>query len=166
MTDRQKMIAVERMRADQTGIENKHFKRDQLVELLVDPKTWLMFLLNIWISVPNGGLTNFAPLIIKGLGISSQRSVLLTMPCGIMQTVSSYVCNFGVFLCLKYLPGKPCRVAFILFGLIVSLIASVFLYTLPIGNLHGRLAALYMSYFYLGPYIVSLGLNTANTVSP
>lgn len=43
------------------------------------------------------------------------------------------------------------------------MIAAVFLYTLPVTNYNGRLAALYMSYFYLGPYIVSLGLVTANT---
>jgi MFS transporter, ACS family, allantoate permease len=43
------------------------------------------------------------------------------------------------------------------------MISAIFLYTLPLTNLNGRLAALYMSYFYLGPYIVSLGINTANT---
>jgi ACS family allantoate permease-like MFS transporter len=49
------------------------------------------------------------------------------------------------------------------FGIVVGMIAAVFLYALPLGNLQGRLAALYCSYFYLGPYIVSLGINTANT---
>jgi hypothetical protein len=43
------------------------------------------------------------------------------------------------------------------------MIAAVFLYVLPLNNLYGRLGALYMSYFYLGPYIVALGMNTANT---
>jgi MFS family permease len=79
ITERQKAIVVEKMRADQTGIENKTFKREQMIEALLDPKTWLMFLFNIWISIPNGGMTNFTPLIIKGLGYTSQRSVLLTM---------------------------------------------------------------------------------------
>ena len=48
-------------------------------------------------------------------------------------------------------------------GIVVGLIASVCLYVLPLTDFNGRLAALYMSYFYLGPYIVALGLNTANT---
>lgn len=28
-----------------------------MIEDFMDPKTWLMFLFNIWISIPNGGLT-------------------------------------------------------------------------------------------------------------
>lgn len=69
----------------------------------------------------------------------------------------------GVFLCAKYFPQKQLRVAWVVFGIIVGMISAIFLYTLPTTNLNGRLAALYMSYFYLGPYIVSLGINTANT---
>lgn len=42
------------------------------------------------------------------------------------------------------------------------MIASVFLYTLPLDNTKGRLAALWMAKFFLGPYIVSLALNVAN----
>ncbi|KIV99835.1 uncharacterized protein PV09_08504 [Verruconis gallopava] len=163
ISEREKAIAIDRVRADQTGVENKTFKKEQMIEAFTDPKTWLMILFNLWISIPNGGLTNFAPLIIKGLGYNSQRSVLLTMPTGIMQTMSSYICNGGVFLVARYLPGKQLRTAFVLFGIIVGMISAVFLYTLPLTNYNGRLAALYMSYFYLGPYIVALGMNTANT---
>jgi len=122
-----------------------------------------MFLFNIWISIPNGGLTNFSPLIVKGLGYSSQRSALLTIPNGVVQTASSYMCNGGVFLAAKYLPQYHFRGVFIMFGIIVGLIAAVFLYTLPLDALHSRLAALYMSFFYLGPYIVGLSLVGANT---
>lgn len=56
--ERQKAIAIDRMRADQTGIENKTFKREQMMEAFMDPKTWLMFCFHIFISIPNGGLTN------------------------------------------------------------------------------------------------------------
>ncbi|KAI8290531.1 putative transporter [Colletotrichum sp. SAR11_57] len=96
ITPRERFVAVERLRADQLGIENKTFSPPQLRETLRDPKTWLMFLFNIWVSIPNGGLTNFAPLIVNGLGYSPQRSTLLMMPTGVVQTLSSYVCNFGV----------------------------------------------------------------------
>ncbi|KAH7129824.1 putative allantoate permease [Dactylonectria estremocensis] len=163
VTERQKAIVIDKLREDQTGVENKTFKKDQFIETLLDPKTWLMFFFNIFISIPNGGLTNFSPLVIQGLGYTSQRATLLMMPTGIMQTASSYICNGCVFLCAKYIPNKQCRAAWVLFGIIVGLISSVFLYTLPLDNYNGRLAALYMSYFYLGPYIVALGISTANT---
>ncbi|CZR56543.1 related to DAL5-Allantoate and ureidosuccinate permease [Phialocephala subalpina] len=163
ITEREKMIHVERMRADQLGIENKTFKPSQMWETFRDSKTWLMFMFNIFISIPNGGLTNFSPLIVKGMGWSSQQAVLLTMPSGIVQTLSSYICNGGVFLCAMYLPGKHVRTAFIVFGIMVGMIASVFLYTLPLDAYNSRLGAMFVSYFYLGPYIVSLGLISANT---
>ncbi|KAI8174151.1 putative transporter [Colletotrichum sp. SAR 10_65] len=87
ITPRERFVAIERLRADQLGIENKTFSAPQLRETLRDPKTWLMFLFNIWVSIPNGGLTNFAPLIVNGLGYSPQRSTLLMMPTGVVQTL-------------------------------------------------------------------------------
>lgn len=163
VTERQKAIVIERLRMDSTGVENKKFKKEQVIEAFLDPKTWLMFFFNIVISIPNGGLTNSAPLVIKGLGYTSQRSSLLNIPPGVVQTISSYVCNFGVFPCIKHFPGKHFRVAWVLFGIVAGLISAVLLYTLPTTDYTGRLGALYVSYFYLGPYIVGLGINTANT---
>lgn len=58
LTERQKAIHVERLRKDQIGIENKTFKKEQMIEALLDPKTWLMVLFQFFISIPNGGLTN------------------------------------------------------------------------------------------------------------
>jgi MFS transporter, ACS family, allantoate permease len=97
------------------------------------------------------------------MGWSSQKAVLLTMPSGLIQTLSSYVCNGGVFLFATYLPRYQVRTAFIIFGILVGMIASVFLYTLPVNAYNSRLGAMFVAYFYLGPYVVSLGLNAANT---
>ncbi|KAJ0337442.1 hypothetical protein COL154_013129 [Colletotrichum chrysophilum] len=163
ITPRERFVAIERLRADQLGIENKTFSPPQLRETLRDPKTWLMFLFNIWVSIPNGGLTNFAPLIVNGLGYSPQRSTLLMMPTGVVQTLSSYVCNFGVYVCVRRFKGCQLRGAFVIGGLVVGMVATVLLYTLPLDSYTGRLWALYWSYFYLGPYIVALGINSANT---
>lgn len=64
--EREKAIAVERVRKDQLGMENKTFKREQMVEALLDVKTWLMFLFNIFVSIPNGGLTSkFLPTVMR-----------------------------------------------------------------------------------------------------
>lgn len=182
ITDRERFVAIERMRADQLGIENKNFVRSQLWEVFKDPKTYLMFFFNIFVSIPNGGLTNFSPLIINGLGYSPQRSTLLMMPTGVIQTLSSYICNFGVYFCVRRFPSLQLRGTFVIGGLIIGMIATVLLYTLPVDDYTGRLWALYWSYFYLGPYIgelyllsfshslprltfpkVALGINSANT---
>lgn len=164
LSEREKAIAIERMRVDQTGIENKHWKWYQFREVMLDAKTWLLFLFNVWVCIPNGGLTNFTPLIVNGLGYSSQRAALLTMPTGILETVSAVLCNGTIFLVItRYHSRYQIRGVVIILGLIVGMVAAVFLYTLPLSALHARLGALYISFFYLGPYIVSLGFITQNT---
>jgi MFS family permease len=65
--------AVERLRGDQTGIENKQFKIYQLHEAFMDYKTYLFFLLGVVGNVPNGGISNFGTLIIKGFGFSTRE---------------------------------------------------------------------------------------------
>ncbi|CAJ2509251.1 Uu.00g142770.m01.CDS01 [Anthostomella pinea] len=162
LNEREKAITVERLRGDQTGIENKMFKREQMIEAFTDPKTWLMFAFNIFCSIPNGGLSNFQSLIIKGLGFSSRRALLLSMPEGGVATASAYLCNGGVWYLTRRYPKLHCRVGIIIAGEVVGMVASVFLYTLPFENTHGRLAALWMAKFFLGPYIVMLALNVAN----
>lgn len=42
-TDRERYIAVARMRVNNSGVRNTHFKIDQLWELLTDLKFWLVF---------------------------------------------------------------------------------------------------------------------------
>ncbi|KAI8676095.1 MFS domain-containing protein [Fusarium sp. Ph1] len=138
------------------------FYTAQVWDLVKDSKTWLMFLFHVWVSIPNGGLTNFSPLILNGLGYSSQRSTLLMMPSGVIQTLSSYVCNFGVYFCIRRFPNLQLRGAFVIGGLGVGLIVTVFLYTLPTDAYVNWLLALYWFYVYLGSYIVSLRLNSAN----
>jgi hypothetical protein len=58
ISEREKAIAVDRVRNDQTGIENKTFKKEQMIEAFLDVKTWLMFFFVVFIAIPNGGLTN------------------------------------------------------------------------------------------------------------
>lgn len=164
LNDREKAIIIDRIRDDQTGVENKKWKKSQFVEVLLDPKTWLLFFFNIFVAVPNGGLTNFSPLIVNGLGYSARRASLLTMPTGIMETVSASILSVFVYYMSGRNGGKyQVRGIAIIAGLIAGMIAAIFLYKLPLTALHARLGALYASFFYLGPYIISLGFITMNT---
>lgn len=105
---------------------------------------------------------DFQALVIKGIGYSSRQALLLTIPEGAIATVSAWLCNGGVWYLTRRWPKLQCRVGIIIAGELVGMIASVFLYTLPIDAVKGRLAALWMAKFFLGPYIVSLALNVAN----
>ncbi|KAI8295782.1 hypothetical protein K4K56_010501 [Colletotrichum sp. SAR 10_98] len=163
INDKEKYIALNRLRVDQTGIKNQTWKWDQFSEALLDVKTWIMVALNVFINVPNGGLGNFTPLIIAGLGYNARTASLLFMCVGITSTASCYICNFGVFIVSKRKLGVQVRGGFMLFGLLVGMISTIFLYTLSVHAIRSRLTALFMAYFYLGPYVVSVGLVAANT---
>jgi len=56
LTARERRVAVERLRKNQTGIENKHLKRYQIFEAITDPKTFLFFLIAMLHNTPNGGI--------------------------------------------------------------------------------------------------------------
>lgn len=45
LTTDEKVKVVQRIQSNQSGIETKVWKREQLVEAVKDPKTWLFFLL-------------------------------------------------------------------------------------------------------------------------
>ena len=66
LTRDEKIWAIERLRENQTGIENKHWKMAQAIECLKDPHTWLLSLITISSSVPNGAISSFQATIIKG----------------------------------------------------------------------------------------------------
>lgn len=42
LNDRERYIAIDRVRVDQTGIENKPVKWSQVIEAMIDPKSWVL----------------------------------------------------------------------------------------------------------------------------
>lgn len=64
-----------------TGVTEKTVWRwDQVLECLMDPKTWLIFGLELLTQIPNGGTQNFANLVIVSFGFTNLQSTLLTIP--------------------------------------------------------------------------------------
>lgn len=68
----ERIIAIERVRNDQGGTENKTIKRYQLVEAVTDIRTWLIVLLTLMsasvhcFSLPRSTLTAFVASIPNG----------------------------------------------------------------------------------------------------
>ncbi|KAL8773429.1 MAG: hypothetical protein Q9194_004326 [Teloschistes cf. exilis] len=59
LTHRQRRLAIERLRENQTGVENKHLKAYQVREAFMDYKLYFFFVLGIVGNIPNGGISNF-----------------------------------------------------------------------------------------------------------
>jgi MFS transporter, ACS family, allantoate permease len=62
LTEQERAIAVNRVKGNNTGIENKKFKMKQFTEAMLDLKTWLLFLFAVTSNSPNGGLTTVSKL--------------------------------------------------------------------------------------------------------
>lgn len=51
--DAEKHAAIEMIRENNTGIHSRKFKKEQLVEALMDPMTWLLFFTALVWNIPN-----------------------------------------------------------------------------------------------------------------
>jgi hypothetical protein len=57
LTDEEKLIAVERLKANKTGYKTTNIDGSQMLEAFIDPKTWLLAVLILASNIPNGGFT-------------------------------------------------------------------------------------------------------------
>lgn len=71
LTKEQKVVAVERMRWEQIGLENKTVKMEQIKEALTDPKTWFYVSITFLCNFTNGAVTGFGSIIVKSFGVGN-----------------------------------------------------------------------------------------------
>ncbi|PPJ55591.1 hypothetical protein CBER1_03743 [Cercospora berteroae] len=81
-TEEDKRLMVERVRSNQTGLQNKTFRKEHLWEALTDVQCWCYCLIQVCTTLPTGGLGAFANIIIKGLGFTTLEVQLLAMVLG------------------------------------------------------------------------------------
>lgn len=77
-----RLIALERIKENNTGTKASVFKRDQFIETLVDPKTWMWAGMWFCAALPSGGIGAFGGLITKGFGFDQFTAILMQMPTG------------------------------------------------------------------------------------
>ncbi|KAJ4400040.1 hypothetical protein N0V91_009015 [Didymella pomorum] len=155
--DRERYIAVARMKENNSGVRNKHFKVAQVWESLYDVKFWLIFSIAFLMMIANGPVSSFIPIIISGFGYNRLNSLLLTMPAGaVIGTIE---------LAAPYVAYK---VSGIRTWLIVvcqcgTITASILLWRLPRSEKGGLLFGCYILASFGGAYAVLMGLQVANT---
>ncbi|KAJ6171923.1 hypothetical protein N7470_000990 [Penicillium chermesinum] len=88
LTHEEKILAIERLRDNKTGIENKNFKFKQFVEVFRDPQTYLIILVVVASNIPNAAVSSFTSLIIENIGFSKKETELLNIPNGAVSIVS------------------------------------------------------------------------------
>ncbi|CED84805.1 Permease of the major facilitator superfamily [Phaffia rhodozyma] len=156
LSKEEKVIAIERIRSNQSGVENKHWKKDQFIETLLDWKTWAFFLFAALDNVPNS-LTNQNSIIIKSLGFTALQTTLLGCVSGVIEIITIYTGT----LCVKKYPNARAIIGTIYF--IPNIIGSALILGLPFSNKTGQLIALYITGVGTTGFVLSLAWITAVT---
>ncbi|KAE8383163.1 major facilitator superfamily domain-containing protein [Aspergillus bertholletiae] len=90
--------AEQRVKVNQAPIKHDKIEWHQVWEALTDYKICILFLFQIANNIPNGGLTLFSTLVMKGFGFSTFQVYLYTIPMGAVHAAFS--------LGSTYLAGK------------------------------------------------------------
>ncbi|KAL4967001.1 allantoate permease [Aspergillus stella-maris] len=149
--------AVQRLAENRTGIGSTQWKWDQVKETVLDIKIWIMFFFNIATNIPNGGLINFGALIINNLGYDAQTSALLSMPNGVISSISGFAASY---FAAKW---QGHRTVVVMIATLFPLLGTALVYGLPRSSTGGQMFGLYMMYCYWGPYATAISLPQANT---
>ncbi|KAF9058547.1 major facilitator superfamily domain-containing protein [Rhodocollybia butyracea] len=149
LTPEERVLAVMRIKHNQTGIENKHFKMEQMIEALVDPKTWMFALFSAIDNVPNS-LINQRTLIVASFGFTDLQTTLLSCVDGIVIMLTIWS---GVKLAARY-PNSRAYVAIIYF--IPTIVGGIVVNILPWSDSVGLLIGVYLTDFGYTGFVLSL----------
>ncbi|KAL2818558.1 major facilitator superfamily domain-containing protein [Aspergillus granulosus] len=155
-TKRERQMVVERMRNDQTGIENKYLKWYQVKEALLDYKLYILFAQGVLYTIPNGGFSNFGTIIVKGFGFSTLGTTLLQIPYGAVICLAQLSC---AFVNSKF---QNRRTVFVIIYLIPTLVAGFGMRYVSLDQKVGRLICYYLTGFYPGAWVLVLSMIIAN----
>ncbi|KAB8206562.1 major facilitator superfamily domain-containing protein [Aspergillus parasiticus] len=78
----ERVVAAERLRAGQTGLNNKTIKFSQIKEAFLDVKLWLVAITMASAYTVNGAVSGFGSLIVSTFGYSTLESILFQFPLG------------------------------------------------------------------------------------
>ncbi|KAL1953283.1 hypothetical protein VTO42DRAFT_3317 [Malbranchea cinnamomea] len=81
-SEQDKRLMVERVRANQTGLQNRRFRKEQMIEGFLDPQTYGYCLIQICTTLPTSGLGAFANIIISSFNFTVLETQLLAMVLG------------------------------------------------------------------------------------
>ncbi|KAI6855152.1 MFS general substrate transporter [Hortaea werneckii] len=136
--DKRKMI--ERVRSNETGLQNKTFRPEQVKEALLDIQTWCYCFIQICTTLPTSGLGAFANIIISGFGFTVLQTQLLAMVLGAFIIV--------ILLSSTWLVKKTQQNLWVMLGFVVpSFVGTIVLMTVHNDGQTSTEAGLLISYY-------------------
>jgi ACS family allantoate permease-like MFS transporter len=148
-------MAVERIRINQQGVGNKHFKAYQFWEALSDPMVWAFVFYSLVADIPNGGISNFFSQLIVSFGFTPKQSLLLGIPGGAIEVIALVVAG--------WLGDKfRNRLLICTWGLLISMMGMLLIICLDHSHDVGRLIGYYCTQASPTPFVALLSLVSTN----
>ncbi|KAI1824973.1 major facilitator superfamily domain-containing protein [Xylaria intraflava] len=158
-TEEDKRLMVERVRDNQTGLQNRVFKKTQVYDALTDPQTWCYALIQFTTTLPTSGLGSFANIIIStNLKFSNLQTQLLAIVLG------AYI--IIVLLGSVWLVKKTSQNVLVALGFVIpSFVGTILLLTIPNNTFSqhvGLLIAYYITLSFWAAQTLGLSLLSRN----
>ncbi|KAJ0387024.1 hypothetical protein COL922a_003175 [Colletotrichum nupharicola] len=149
-SEEDKKLMVERVRSNQTGLQNKTFRAYQVKEAFTDPQTYCYMLIQICTTLPTSGLGAFYNIILKGLNFSLLQTQLLAMVLG---AIIIFTLMTSAWATKKWNQNLITMAVF----LIPSFIGTIVIMTVPNKN-ESTKAGLLISYWIVFTFWAAQGL--------
>lgn len=157
LTERERFVALERVRDSNTGLVDHHIKPSQIFEVARDPASLMLITLMFCACVSNSIVGLFASIIIKNLGFNTLQSIALQVPAGFFG-----ICC-GIIPMILVLKTNRWRTTIITILTIVSISGTAILYAVPRSLVGVVLLGYYLNNCYTGTPVQVLALAAANT---
>lgn len=136
----EKIQVVEHIRANQTGLETKKFKKQQVKELFLHDKfTWPMLLLTACSQISTGAIGTFSVTITGTFGFDKYETALLQLPIGAITAM--------IILITTQMLSRWGHITLITTSMYIpAIIGCIVLISLPLSHKIGNLFSLYLLY--------------------
>jgi hypothetical protein len=137
--DRQRYVALERVRENNAGVTNHHIKWSHILEAMKDPVTWIYCTIIFAGVTPNGVFGTFGSIIIKSLGFNNLQALAIQAPSGAIGFFSTVIPT--------YIIRKTNNHRFNMMTLFetVTMIGAIILWVSPKSNIKALLVGYCMS---------------------
>jgi hypothetical protein len=93
--EREKAMAIERLRANQTGTGSNEFKWAHIWEMFYDVKSWLWLAMTLLLNIGAAVTNAFGPTLIANFGFDKYVTALLNMPFGALQFICIIAASYA-----------------------------------------------------------------------
>ncbi|KAJ6441352.1 MFS general substrate transporter [Purpureocillium lavendulum] len=157
LSPRLRVVAIERLRFEQIGIENKTIKKDQIRETFTDPKTYFYMVMIFAVNLTNGATTGFGSIIVQSFGYPPLKTVLLLGGAGATLFISLLISGIGAV----YLPNT--RSLFGMLSCLPVIAGSVMVWKSDWSTKITPLWGFYLTSIFSTTLVMILTLMAANT---